>query len=113
MLLCRLSTEAGTLYRSEREGIVSSVGWTKWSVSGGGGLSSLLDFSSWGWELLNGDGLYGGGASSSSSGVCWVVVVLDVAESYEGGSRRPCGMGLDASLATWQYGQYEAKRALS
>lgn len=45
MLLCRLSTEAGTLYRSEREGIVSSVGWTKWRVSGGGG-SEDLDFSS-------------------------------------------------------------------
>lgn len=50
MLLCRLSTEAGTLYRSEREGIVSSVGWMKWSVSGGGdGPSSVLDFS-WGYE---------------------------------------------------------------
>lgn len=48
MLLCRRSTAGGTLYRSEREGIVSSVGWTKWSVSGGGGgvLSSSLDFSS-------------------------------------------------------------------
>jgi hypothetical protein len=46
MLLWRRRTDAGTLYRSEREGIVSSVGWTKWSVSGGGGLS---DFSSWGW----------------------------------------------------------------
>lgn len=61
--------------------------------------------------------LYGGGASSSSLGVSAVrgvfVVVLDVAESYEGGSRRPCGKGFDASLATWQYGQYEAKRALS
>lgn len=103
MLLCRRSTDAGTLYRSEREGIVSSVGWTKWSVSGGGGLSSL-DFSSWGWEESAWDGLYGGGASSGVSVVRGVVaaVVLDVAESYEGGSLRPCGKGLDASLATWQ-----------
>lgn len=50
--------------------------------------------------------LYGGGASSSLSSAVSVVrevlVVLDVAESYEGGSRRPCGKGFDASLATWQ-----------
>lgn len=80
MLLCRRSTWAGTLYRSEREGIVSSVGWTKWRVSGGGGgpSSVLVDFSSWGlWMLVCGDGLYGGGASSVV--VCGVVV--DVAES--------------------------------
>lgn len=52
MLLWRRRTDAGTLYRSEREGIVSSVGWTKWSVSGGGGLSSpLWGFSSWVCEL--------------------------------------------------------------
>lgn len=49
MLLWRLSTAAGTLYRSEREGIVSSVGWMKCSVSGGGGGPSV--FFSWGgWE---------------------------------------------------------------
>ena len=109
MLLCRRSTAAGTLYRSESEGIVSSVGCTKCSVSGGGGPSGLVDLSSWGWGEWA-DGLYGGGgASSSSPGVSvvrgWVVVVvvvvvLDVAESYEGGSRKPCGNGLDASLAT-------------
>lgn len=88
MLLCRRSTWAGTLYRSEREGIVSSVGWTKWRVSGGGGgpaSSDLLDFSSWGLWMVCGDGLYGGGASSASLGaaavVCVVVALLDVAES--------------------------------
>lgn len=52
MLLCRRRTDAGTLYRSEREGIVSSVGWTKWSVSGGGGPPSpLWGFSSRACEL--------------------------------------------------------------
>lgn len=29
-------------------------------------------------------------------------VVLEVVDSYEGGSLRPCGKGFDASLATWQ-----------
>lgn len=81
MLLWRRRTWAGTLYRSEREGIVSSVGWMKWSVSGGGGgpsASDLVGFSSWAlWVVVCGDGLYGGGASSAV--VC--EVVLDVAES--------------------------------
>lgn len=47
--------------------------------------------------------LYGGGASSSLGvSVVRVGLGLDVAESYDGGSRRPCGKGFDASLATWQ-----------
>lgn len=87
--------------------MLSSVGWMKWRVSGGGGgLSEDLDFSSCGLWVWFGDGLYGGGGASSSSALGASVVVLglvlDVAVSYEGGSRRPCGRGLDASLATWQ-----------
>lgn len=48
---------------------------------------------------------YGGGGGASPSGSEFLLEeggCLLVAKSYEGGSRRPCGRGLEGLLASWQ-----------
>lgn len=91
---------------------------------------ALVGFSETWWVLLVvvvvlPRGAYGGGGGIEAAGAGAAPVVMaaaaevlrlpfktPVANSYEGGSRRPEGRGFEGEVAIWQYGQYSAKRGL-
>lgn len=102
--------DAGTLYRRERDAIVSSVGCKKCKVSGGDCIgfsaassSPLFSETRLLFLLIVVGGVYGGGAGAATSPAFLLPPLRAlVAKSYEGGSRRPEGRGFDGEVAIWQ-----------